>query len=486
MDKIRYEALTFDDVLLVPRASELIPKDVITETSLTKKIKLNIPLLAAAMDTVTESELAIAIAREGGIGIIHKNMSPEQQAKEVDKVKRWESGMIIDPITVSPNAKIEDVLQLMAKYHISGIPVVEGEHLKGIITNRDLRFIEDKQALVSDVMTKENLVTTGEKTTLEEAEKLLHKNRIEKLLVTDKTGKLKGLITVKDIQKKKAYPLSAKDERGRLLVGAAIGPGPDGIKRAELLVEKGVDVIVVDTAHGHSKFVIDAAADIKKRYPDVGIIAGNIATYEAAKALVEVGVDAVKVGIGPGSICTTRVVAGVGVPQISAIMDVKRALEGTDVKLIADGGIKYTGDIAKAIVAGANTVMIGSLFAGTDEAPGETILLEGRTYKTFRGMGSLGAMEKGSKDRYFQGDQQDSEKLVPEGIEGRVPYRGKLSNTVYQMVGGLKSAMGYLGCKNIDELRENGQFVRITNAGLRESHPHDVIITKESPNYRLG
>ena len=486
MDKIRYEALTFDDVLLVPRSSELIPKEVVTGTSLTKNIALNIPLLAAAMDTVTESKLAIAIAREGGIGIIHKNMSPEKQAKEVDKVKRWESGMIIDPITVSPKARIEDVLELMAKYHISGIPVVEGEQLRGIITNRDLRFIEDKKALVSDVMTKDGLVTTVEGTTLDEAEKLLHKNRIEKLLVTDNTGKLKGLITVKDIQKKKAYPLSAKDKRGRLLVGAAIGPGPDGLKRAELLVSKGVDVIVVDTAHGHSKFVIDAAAEIKKRYPEVDLIAGNIATYEAAKALVEVGVDAVKVGIGPGSICTTRVVAGVGVPQISAIMDVKKALEGTDVKLIADGGIKYTGDIAKAIVAGANTVMIGSLFAGTDEAPGETILLEGRTYKTFRGMGSLGAMEKGSKDRYFQGDQKDSEKLVPEGIEGRVPYRGKLANTVYQMVGGLKSAMGYLGCKNIDNLRENGQFVRITNAGLRESHPHDVIITKESPNYRLG
>ncbi len=486
MDKIRYDGLTFDDVLLVPRKSDILPRDVQTVSQLTKSISLNIPLLSAAMDTVTESQLAIAMARDGGIGIIHKNMSAELQAKMVDRVKRSESGMITDPITVSPTASITDVQSLMSKYKISGIPVVEGDKLVGIITNRDMRFIEDNSVTVSKVMTKENLVTTGEETTLEDAEVLLHKNRIEKLLVTDNNGKLKGLITVKDIQKKKAHPHSAKDERGRLLVGAAIGPGADGLERAEKLVARGVDVLVIDTAHGHSEGVIDMVRTIRKLYPAINIIAGNIATAEAALALANAGADAVKVGIGPGSICTTRIVAGVGVPQISAIMEVAEALKNTDVRIIADGGIKHTGDIPKAIAAGANTVMLGSLFAGTDEAPGELILYEGRTYKSFRGMGSIGAMEKGSKDRYFQGDQTDSEKLVPEGIEGRVPYRGKITNTIYQMVGGLRSSMGYLGCATIDELRIHGQFVKITGAGLRESHPHDVIITKESPNYRLG
>jgi IMP dehydrogenase len=487
MEKIRYEGLTFDDVLLVPRESSTLPKDANTSARLTQNIRLNIPVLSAAMDTVTEAKLAIAMAREGGIGIIHKNLSPEAQAKEVDKVKRSESGMITDPITVSPKAPMAEVRALMAKYKISGIPVVEGEKLVGIITNRDMRFIgEDTDALVESVMTSENLVTTGEGTTLEEAEDLLHKNRIEKLLVVDEANALRGLITVKDIQKKRAYPNAAKDKKGRLLCGAAIGPSEDGYRRAELLVERGVDVLVVDTAHGHNKDIAEAVRFIKEKYPQVDVIAGNIATKEAAEALVKAGADAVKVGIGPGSICTTRIVAGVGVPQISAIMDVYEATKGTSVTIIADGGIKHTGDIAKAIVAGANTVMLGSMFAGTDEAPGELILLEGRQYKSFRGMGSLGAMKKGSKDRYFQAEENDAQKLVPEGIEGRVPYRGKVASTLYQLVGGLRASMGYLGSATTDVLREEGQFVRITGAGLRESHPHDVTITKESPNYRLS
>lgn len=487
MDKIRYEGLTFDDVLLVPRESSVLPKDVNTGAQLTKNIKLNIPILSAAMDTVTEAKLAIAMAREGGIGIVHKNLSPIEQAKEVDKVKRSESGMITDPITVSPKAPMAEVRALMAKYKISGIPVVENDKLVGIITNRDMRFIGDKtDALVESVMTSVNLVTTPVGTTLGEAEALLHKNRIEKLLVVDDSNELKGLITVKDIQKKRAYPNAAKDAQGRLLCGAAIGPSEDGYKRAELLVERGVDVLVVDTAHGHNQNIADAVRHLKKNYPHVDVIAGNIATREAAEALVAAGADAVKVGIGPGSICTTRIVAGVGVPQISAVMDVYEATKNTDVTIIADGGIKHTGDLAKAIVAGANTVMLGSMFAGTDEAPGELILLEGRQYKSFRGMGSIGAMQKGSKDRYFQAEQDDSEKLVPEGIEGRVPYRGRVASTIYQLVGGLRASMGYLGSATTDFLRENGQFVRITGAGLRESHPHDVTITKESPNYRLG
>lgn len=490
MDKIRYDGLTFDDVLLVPRGSDILPKEVETHVQLTKNISLNIPLLSAAMDTVTESKLAIAMARAGGIGIIHKNMPADIQAKHVDRVKRSESGMISDPITTRPDATMEEVHQLMGKYKISGIPVVEKDKLVGIITNRDMRFISDLKTKVSKVMTSENLVTTGENTTLEEAELLLHENRIEKLLVVDDIGNLKGLITVKDIQKKKEFPLAAKDSKGRLLVGAAIGPGPEGIERARKLVERDVDVIVIDTAHGHTYgheySVIEAVKRVREEFPSLEIIAGNIATAEAAKALADAGADAVKVGIGPGSICTTRIVAGVGIPQISAIMEVADELKNTDVRIIADGGIKFTGDISKAIVAGAHTVMIGSLFAGTEEAPGETILLEGRTYKTFRGMGSIGAMEQGSKDRYFQGEVKQSDKFVPEGIEGRVPFRGKISNTIYQMIGGLRASMGYLGCKDLDTLREKGQFVKITNAGLRESHPHDVIITKESPNYRLG
>lgn len=486
MDKIRYEGLTFDDVLLVPRASEILPKSVNVGADLTKNIRLNMPLMSAAMDTVTEAKLAVAMAREGGIGIIHKNMTPEAQAKEVDKVKRSESGMITDPITVSPKAPMSEVHELMAKYRISGIPVVSGEKLVGIITNRDMRFVGDEELLVEEVMTSENLVTTPVGTTLEEAEGLLHKNRIEKLLVVDESGDLKGLITVKDIQKKRAYPNAAKDSRGRLLCGAAIGPSEDGLTRAKLLIERGVDCLVVDTAHGHHIDIAKYVKIIKSTYPEIDVIAGNIATKEAAEDLIKAGADAVKVGIGPGSICTTRIVAGVGVPQISAIMDVIEATKGTDVKIIADGGIKFTGDVAKAIVAGANTVMLGSMFAGTDEAPGEMILLEGRQYKSFRGMGSMGAMKKGSKDRYFQADQNDADKLVPEGIEGRVPYRGKIATTIYQMVGGLRASMGYLGCDDTNKLRENGQFVRITGAGLRESHPHDVTITKESPNYRMS
>jgi IMP dehydrogenase len=485
MEKFRYEGLTFDDVLLVPRESNVLPKDVETSAWLTKNIKLNIPLISAAMDTVTESSLAIAMAREGGIGIIHKNMSPESQAKEVDRVKRSESGMIADPITVGPKESVKEVKRLMAKYHISGIPVVEGTKLRGIITNRDMRFIGNTNELVENVMTSEGLVTTEVGTTLEQAEKLLHANRIEKLLVTDNAQNLKGLITVKDIQKKKAYPNAAKDSRGRLLAGAAIGPGEEGLLRAKLLAKRGVDVLVVDTAHGHSQGVINMVKEVKKLYPEIDVIAGNIATKEAAEALIKAGADAIKVGIGPGSICTTRIVAGVGVPQISAIMDVREAVKGTNVKVIADGGIKFSGDIGKAIAAGADTIMIGSMFAGTEEAPGELILLEGRQYKSFRGMGSIGAMKKGSKDRYFQGDIDEAEKLVPEGIEGRVAYRGKISATVYQLVGGLRATLGYLGSKNIETLQKFGQFVKITGAGLRESHPHDVTITKESPNYKL-
>ncbi|RME58576.1 IMP dehydrogenase, partial [Candidatus Parcubacteria bacterium] len=449
-------------------------------------ITLNIPIISAAMDTVTEADLAIALAREGGIGIIHKNLSVEEQAAEVDKVKRSESGMIHDPITIEPERPISDAMELMRRYRISGVPVVKGEQLVGIVTNRDLRFETDFSKKVSDVMTPAPLVTCREGTTLEEAEIILQKNKIEKLLVVDDQGKLKGLITVKDIQKKRKYPNACKDELGRLRVGAAIGVGSDGLERAAALIEAGVDILVIDTAHGHSQKVIDSVKDFKKKYPDFPLIAGNIATAEAARALVEAGADAVKVGVGPGSICTTRVVTGVGVPQISAIMEVAKVLKGTDVTLIADGGIKHTGDVAKAIAAGADSVMIGGMFAGTEESPGETILLEGRRFKQVRGMGSIGAMKKGSKDRYFQQDEEDVSKFVPEGIEGRVPYRGPLSDTVFQLIGGLRAAMGYTGCRNIQEMKEKARFVKITQASLKESHPHDVIITKESPNYRLG
>lgn len=487
MDKIRSNALTFDDVLISPRYSSVLPKEVSTKTRLTSKIFLNVPLVSAAMDTVTEYQLAISLAREGGIGIIHKNMPFQEQARQVDMVKRSESGMILDPITLTADKPVAEALALMKKYKISGIPIVEGDRvLVGIITNRDLRFESNYNQPISQLMTSDNLITAGEGTTLEEAESILQKNRIEKLLITDEEGKLSGLITVKDIQKKLTYPNASKDKHGRLLVGAAIGVGEYETQRAEALVNAGVDVIVIDTAHGHSQGVLDAVKKFKERFPDVELIAGNIATAEATNDLIKAGVDAVKVGIGPGSICTTRVVAGVGVPQISAIMECAIAAKKANIPVIADGGIKYTGEIAKAIVAGADTIMIGSLFAGTEESPGETILYDGRRYKSIRGMGSLAAMGKGSKDRYFQDDVEDEAKFVPEGVEGRVPYRGPLGDTVYQMVGGLKSSMGYAGAANIQELQENVQFVQITAAGLRESHPHDITITKESPNYRMG
>ena len=486
MDKIVYDALTFDDVLLLPAHSRVTPNVVDVRSRLTRNIILNIPIISAAMDTVTESELAISLAREGGIGIIHKNMSPQEQAAEVDRVKRSESGMIRDPITLNPDQPIREALRVMQHYRISGIPIVQNNKLVGIITNRDLRFEENLEIPISMLMTSENLITAPEGTTLEEAKTILQKHRIEKLLVVDKSQHLAGLITVKDIQKKAKYPNACKDEHGRLRVGAAVGVGTAALDRAGVLIETGVDVVVVDTAHGHSQKVLDTVSEFKKQYPEVNLIAGNIATAQAAKALLQAGVDALKVGIGPGSICTTRVVTGVGVPQVSAIMEVFRVAKDHDVPVIADGGIKMTGDIPKAIAAGADSVMIGGLFAGTEESPGETILLDGRRYKQVRGMGSIGAMTQGSKDRYFQADVYEKEKLVPEGIEGRVPYRGPLSDTVYQMIGGLRSAMGYTGCKTIAELKTRAKFVKISGAGQKESHPHDVIITKESPNYRMS
>ncbi len=476
--------LTFDDVLLVPAHSQVLPKEVDLSTRLTKSITLNIPLLSAAMDTVTESRTAIAMAREGGLGIIHKNMSPKSQATEVDQVKKSESGMIVDPITMDPDQKIFEALEVMKKYRISGVPITKKGKLVGILTNRDLRFETNLEQPIANVMTKDKLVTVPPGTTLEEAKYHLHEHRIEKLLVVDEDYKLTGLITIKDIEKVRKYPNSCKDDLGRLRAGAAVGVGADLDARAAALVAAGVDLLVVDTAHGHSQGVIDTIAQLRNTYPDVQLMAGNIATGAAAKALIDVGVDAVKVGIGPGSICTTRVVAGVGMPQISAIQHVARVTHAAGIPLIADGGIKFSGDLPKAIVAGADIIMIGSLFAGTEESPGETILYQGRTYKSYRGMGSLGAMKRGSKDRYFQGDEQDV-KLVPEGIEGRVPYRGPLSENIHQLIGGLRSGMGYTGCRTIKELQKNGEFVRITNAGLRESHVHDVIITQEAPNYRI-
>jgi IMP dehydrogenase len=485
MPKIISEALTFDDVLLQPAHSNILPNKVDVRSKLTRHIELNIPVVSAAMDTVTESELAIALAREGGIGIIHKNFSPAQQAAEVDRVKRSESGMILDPITLSPEQSIREALRVMQYYHISGIPLIKGMKLVGIITNRDLRFEENLDRPISELMTHKNLITAPEGTTLEEAKRILQKHRIEKLLVVDKIGNLKGLITVKDIQKKAKYPFACKDKHGRLRVGAAIGVGKQAIERANELIKAKVDVIVIDTAHGHSQKVLDTIKEFKAVFPKISLIAGNIATAEAAKAMMKYGVDAVKVGIGPGSICTTRVVTGVGVPQITAIMEVAKALKDSGIPIISDGGIKFAGDIPKAIAAGADSVMIGSLFAGTTESPGETILWDGRRYKQIRGMGSLGAMMQGSKDRYFQDDITEKEKFVPEGIEGRVPYRGPLSETVFQMIGGLKSAMGYTGCRNIAELKKKIKFVKISLAGLKESHPHDVEITKESPNYRM-
>lgn len=485
MNKIAYEGLTFDDVLLLPAKSEVLPGETNLKTDLTRTISLYTPILSAAMDTVTEADMAIVMAREGGMGIIHKNMSPKEQASQIDRVKRSESGMIVDPITLTPEKRLGEALKVMRHYHISGIPIVEGKKLVGIITNRDLRFETNLSRPIRNLMTAENLVTAPVGTTLEQAKIILQKHKIEKLLVVDDAGNLKGLITVKDIQKKENFPNACKDSLGRLRVGAAIGVGEKALERAAVLIERGVDVIVIDTAHGHSAGVLETARQFKKSFPDVSLVAGNIGTYEAAVDLIDTGVDALKVGIGPGSICTTRVVTGVGIPQISAIMETSRAAKSAGVKIIADGGIKYTGDIAKAIVAGADSVMIGSLFAGTEESPGETILLDGRQYKEVRGMGSIGAMSQGSKDRYFQDDVTEKKKFVPEGIEGRVPYRGPVSDTIYQMAGGLRSAMGYTGCRTISELQSKARFVRITGAGLRESHPHDVAITKESPNYNI-
>jgi IMP dehydrogenase len=476
------EGLTFDDVLLVPASSEVLPSEVDTRTRLTRKIDLNIPIVSAAMDTVTESHLAIALAQQGGIGFIHRNMPVDRQAEEVDRVKRSESGMIVDPVTIEPEMPIAEALRLMERYRISGVPVTKGSKLVGILTNRDLRFETRTDVPVSDVMTKDNLITVPVGTTLEEAEAILHRYRVEKLLVVDDSYCLKGLITVKDIQKKLKYPLAAKDEQGRLRVGAAIGATGDYLDRAQELVKRKVDVIAIDTAHGHSARVLEAVRTLRRALPDTQLVVGNVATYEGACALVSLGVDGVKVGIGPGSICTTRVVSGAGVPQLTAISECSRAARNADVPIIGDGGIKFSGDITKAIAAGADTVMIGSLLAGTDESPGETILYQGRTFKTYRGMGSLGAMGRGGRDRY---SQENSQKLVPEGIEGRVASKGPCADFVFQLVGGLKAGMGYCGTGDIRSLQRNARFLRVSPAGLRESHVHDVIITKEAPNYRV-
>jgi len=486
--RIIQEALTFDDVLLQPDYSEVLPREVSLASKLTAEISLNIPLVAAAMDTVTEARLAITLAQEGGIGIVHKNMTPEAQANEVLRVKKYESGIITDPITVTPDKTIRDVIELTRRKNISGVPVVDGaDDLVGIVTHRDLRFETQLDAPVSSVMTpKERLITVREGASKEEVLLLLHKHRIEKVLVVNGAFKLRGMITVKDYQKAKEFPLAAKDERGALRVGAAVGTGPDTDGRVEALVAAGVDVIVVDTSHGHSRGVLERVKWVKSAFPGIQIIGGNIVTADAARALVDAGADAVKVGIGPGSICTTRVVAGVGVPQITAVSNVARELANSGIPLIADGGIRYSGDIAKAIAAGASSVMLGGLFAGTEESPGEVELYQGRSYKAYRGMGSLGAMaqDNGSKDRYFQDATDEVEKLVPEGIEGRVPYKGSMVAIVHQLMGGVRSAMGYTGCANIEEMRSKPRFVRITNAGVRESHVHDVTITKEAPNYR--
>jgi len=478
------EALTFDDLLLVPAASAVLPKDVETSTLLTKNIPLNIPIVSAAMDTVTESRTAICMSQEGGIGIIHRNMSIEQQALEVDKVKKSESGMIVDPITIEPEQKVSDALNLMNQYRISGVPVVKNRKLVGILTNRDLRFETNLDQPVSQVMTKDRLVTVKSSISLEESKKLLHAHRIEKLLVVDDDYNLKGLITIKDIEKIKRYPNACKDSLGRLRVGAAVGI-LDREPRVDALLNAGADVIVIDTSHGHSAGVLDAVRDTKRNFPKCELIAGNVATADGAMALIEAGVDAVKIGVGPGSICTTRIIAGVGIPQMSAIRDAYKAAAQHGIPVIADGGIKFSGDIVKALAAGAHAVMIGGLFAGTEESPGETILFQGRSYKVYRGMGSLEAMKMGSRDRYYQDDIEGDLKLVPEGIEGRVPFRGSLSASIQQLIGGLKAGMGYVGCRTIRDMRENARFVRITSAGLRESHVHDVIITKEAPNYWL-
>ena len=480
------QALTFDDILLVPARSNILPKEVSLATQLTQNISINIPLLSAAMDTVTESELAIAMAEEGGIGIIHKNMSPKHQAEHVSKVKRFESGVVLNPIVIDPNMTVDEVINLTKKHKISGLPVVEGNKVVGIVTNRDLRFEENLNQPVKNVMTpRERLVTVNEKASKEEVMRLLHQYRLERLLVIDNNDQLKGLITVKDIQKSSDHPYASKDNKERLIVGAAVGVGADTEARVERLIDAGVDVIVVDTAHGHSQGVIDRVNWIKKNFSKTDVIGGNIATADAAKALVDAGADAVKVGIGPGSICTTRIVAGVGVPQITAINNVAEALKAKKIPLIADGGIRYSGDVAKALAAGAYNVMLGSMFAGTEEAPGEVELFQGRSYKSYRGMGSIGAMQQGSKDRYFQDSEDNAEKLVPEGIEGRVPYKGSVKNVIHQLMGGLRASMGYVGVGNIKDMREKAEFVQITNSGMRESHVHDVQITKEAPNYRL-
>jgi IMP dehydrogenase len=479
------EGLTFDDVLLVPAGSEVLPRDVDLRTRLTESIDLHVPMVSAAMDTVTEHETAICLARMGGIGIVHRNLTIARQAAEVDKVKRSESGMIVDPITMSPEQRIYEALEVMQRYRISGVPITRDGKAVGILTNRDLRFVKDTTAEISTVMTREGLVTVPPGTTMERARELLHRHRIEKLLVVDGGGYLRGLITIKDIEKSERFPHASKDAMGRLRCGAAVGVGPDRLDRAQALVDAGVDVVVVDTAHGHSSGVLESVAELRRTFPDLPIIGGNIATAEGTEALIKAGASAVKVGVGPGSICTTRVVAGVGVPQLTAILDAAGVAARFGVPVIGDGGIKYSGDVTKALAAGASAVMVGSLFAGTDEAPGEVVLFQGRSYKVYRGMGSLGAMAEGSRDRYFQADVEDTDKLVPEGIEGRVPYRGSLQSSIHQLLGGLRSGMGYCGAANLVELRQKARFIRISNAGLLESHVHDVIITKEAPNYRV-
>jgi IMP dehydrogenase len=479
------EAYSFDDLLLVPSYSDVVPKDINVATRLSRHIDLSVPIVSAAMDTVTEAESAISMAREGGLGFIHRNLDIKVQAMEVDKVKKSESGMIVDPVTIHPDQKVAEVLKLMERYRISGVPVVQGDQLVGIVTNRDLRFETDMDKAVSEVMTRDKLVTVTEGISLEESKKLLHRHRIEKLLVVDKQGRLTGLITIKDIEKVIKYPNACKDGKGRLRVGAAVGVGADMLERSEALLKAGADIILIDTSHGHSRNVIEAVQQLKSTFKEIELIAGNVGTAEGAESLIAAGVDGVKIGIGPGSICTTRVVAGVGVPQLTAIMNCRSVSERTGVPLIADGGIRFSGDLTKAIAAGAHSVMIGGLFAGTEESPGELILYQGRSYKVYRGMGSIEAMKKGSKDRYYQGDESEGDKLVPEGIVGRVPYRGSLQANIFQLVGGLKAGMGYCGCRNLGELREKTRFVKISAAGIRESHVHDVIITKEAPNYRL-
>ncbi len=482
-DKFGKRGLTFDDVLLIPAESNVLPADVDLHTRLTRKVTLNIPVMSAAMDTVTESRMAIALAREGGIGVIHKNMSIGQQAEQVDIVKRSENGVITDPYWLGPGHTLGEADELMAKFRISGVPICDGGKLIGIITNRDMKFEIDMNQLIDNVMTRDHLVTAPEGTTLDQAREILRKHKIEKLPIVDEQFRLKGLITIKDIEKAQVYPNSARDEQGRLLVGAAIGATPDVLDRVAALVEAGADVLCLDSAHGHSRNILECVMRIKSLYPDVQLVAGNVATAEGTRALIEAGADCVKIGIGPGSICTTRVVAGIGVPQITAVFDAAQVAAEHDVPIIADGGIKYSGDIAKAIAAGGNVVMLGSLLAGCEESPGDTEVYQGRQFKVYRGMGSLGAMAKGSKDRYFQ---QDNKKLVPEGVEGRVPYKGPVSETIYQMMGGLRSGMGYCGCATIDELRTRAQFTQITAAGLKESHPHDIYITKEAPNYTIN